>query len=322
MSDYPLVTIGTLCYNSGRYVVESLECVKKQNYPNIELIIIDDCSTDKVSADLIQNYIDEHKIKCTYIRRTQNKGILYNLKEINEKASDKSKYLAFLSDDLWDDNFLHTSVALLEKSSENEIMLYSDVRIMQYETKEIVHESNSKNMHPDSENNKKLFQYREDDLYHLKHNDLLEFLFETNPIYAIGIMFKTRLFIKAGGFCDKYFYEDYPTWFKLTILGYDFLYYNKTLTTYVRHGANISNIRNKEVTDVMSLLKIENIARCKRLYTLKKVAPQLIYNYQTEGWFSYEKLKFTLLLIFRNPRIIIALISNITDKLFKIKRTY
>lgn len=322
MKDYPLVTVGVLCYNTGKFVVESLDCIKKQYYPNLEIIIIDDCSTDGFSADLVQKYIDEQQLNCNYIRRKENKGISNNLNEIIRLSNLNSKYLVLLGDDLWDDNFLHTSVALLEKSSENEILLYSDVRIMQYETKEIVHESNSKNMHPDSENNKKLFQYREDDLYHLKHNDLLEFLFETNPIYAIGIMFKTRLFIKAGGFCDKYFYEDYPTWFKLTILGYDFLYYNKTLTTYVRHGANISNVRNKEVTDVMSLLKIENIARCRRLYTLKKVVPQLIYNYQTEGWFSYEKLKFTLLLIFRNPRIIIALISNITDKLFKIKRTY
>lgn len=41
-----LVTIILLSYNAERYIIEALQSIKMQNYPKIELIIIDDCSQD------------------------------------------------------------------------------------------------------------------------------------------------------------------------------------------------------------------------------------------------------------------------------------
>ncbi|MBK9793339.1 MAG: glycosyltransferase family 2 protein [Sphingobacteriales bacterium] len=120
-----------------KFVVESLDCIKKQHYPNLEIIIIDDCSTDGFSADLVQKYIDEQQLNCNYIRRKENKGISNNLNEIIRLSNLNSKYLVLLGDDLWDDNFLHTSVEILEKSNENEILVYSNLRQMDYESKEI-----------------------------------------------------------------------------------------------------------------------------------------------------------------------------------------
>lgn len=322
MKDFPLITIGVLCYNTGEFVVESLDCIKRQNYPNVEIIIIDDCSTDGISVDLVQKYIENNHLQCSFIRQKENKGISYNLNEIIEKTNSISKYLVLLGDDLWDDDFLRKSAEILEQSDENEILLYSDVRMMDYDTKEIIDETNSMTIHPNSENSQRLFSEHKGDLYKLKNKDLMEFLFETNPIYPIGMMLKTQPFKKAGGYCNKYFFEDYPTWFKLAKQGFDFLYYHKTLTTYVRHGKNISNIRNNEIRQVNRALTIENIAYCNRLYTLKKIVPQLIYNHGGEGWFSLAKIKFALHLMLQNKKIFPAIVSNIIDKVFKIERTY
>ena len=42
----PLVTVTATCFNHERFVVECLESIRAQTYPNIQLIIADDCSTD------------------------------------------------------------------------------------------------------------------------------------------------------------------------------------------------------------------------------------------------------------------------------------
>ena len=52
----PLVSIICVSYNHERFVVEALESVKRQSYPNIELIIVDDGSQDK-SVDAIEGWL-------------------------------------------------------------------------------------------------------------------------------------------------------------------------------------------------------------------------------------------------------------------------
>ena len=48
----PKVTVVIPSYNHERYVIETIDSVLNQSYPNIELIVIDDGSTDN-SATLI-----------------------------------------------------------------------------------------------------------------------------------------------------------------------------------------------------------------------------------------------------------------------------
>jgi glycosyltransferase involved in cell wall biosynthesis len=56
MSQYPLVTVICLCYNHADYVIESLNSVINQDYKNIELIILDDCSKDD-SVIIIESWL-------------------------------------------------------------------------------------------------------------------------------------------------------------------------------------------------------------------------------------------------------------------------
>ena len=59
MQEKPLVTIICLSYNHEKFVVESLNSVMNQNYSSIELIIIDDCSTDN-SKSVIEKWLIDH----------------------------------------------------------------------------------------------------------------------------------------------------------------------------------------------------------------------------------------------------------------------
>lgn len=53
-----LVTIILLSYNAERYIIEALQSIKMQNYPKIELIIIDDCSQDN-TVNLEKEWLKE-----------------------------------------------------------------------------------------------------------------------------------------------------------------------------------------------------------------------------------------------------------------------
>jgi len=50
-----LVSVVVVTYNSSKYVEETLESIKNQTYPNIELIVTDDCSTDS-TVDIVMNW--------------------------------------------------------------------------------------------------------------------------------------------------------------------------------------------------------------------------------------------------------------------------
>ena len=56
--DTPLVTIAIPCYNHAVFVQDSIRSVINQTYKNIELIIIDDGSTDQ-SVNKIKEMLNE-----------------------------------------------------------------------------------------------------------------------------------------------------------------------------------------------------------------------------------------------------------------------
>ena len=51
----PLISVITPCYNAEVFLEETIECVFRQTYPHIELIIVDDGSTDRSSAILVES---------------------------------------------------------------------------------------------------------------------------------------------------------------------------------------------------------------------------------------------------------------------------
>ena len=52
---FPKVSVLIPCYNAEKYVGETLESVFRQTWPNIEVIVVDDGSTDS-SARVIRSF--------------------------------------------------------------------------------------------------------------------------------------------------------------------------------------------------------------------------------------------------------------------------
>src|SRR3990172_3635299 len=69
----PLVTILMPVYQGERYLHKSLESTLNQTYSNLQLIIMDDCSTDGTKK-IIESF---HDSRIEYHRRDVNKGYPY-----------------------------------------------------------------------------------------------------------------------------------------------------------------------------------------------------------------------------------------------------
>lgn len=128
---YDLVSVVVPSYNYEKYITECLESIEKQDYKNIELIIVDDCSKDN-SKVLIEKFINKCRnnnrfMDIKYAEHTENKGAHYTINEGIEQA--KGKYIAVINaDDLYESNRFSRIIPKMEKERAN--IAFSDVEII------------------------------------------------------------------------------------------------------------------------------------------------------------------------------------------------
>ena len=93
-----LVSVVMPSYNCEKFIAESIESVQAQTYTNWELLIVDDCSTDK-SMKIAQEYASKDE-RIKVFQNPKNSGAAISRNYALREA--KGKWIAFLdSDDLW-----------------------------------------------------------------------------------------------------------------------------------------------------------------------------------------------------------------------------
>lgn len=106
-----LVSIIMPSYNTALYIEETIQSVLNQTYPNWELIIVDDCSTD--NTDEVLEKIKDPRIH--YLKNEKNSGAAVSRNKALRKA--KGQWIAFLdSDDLWMPNKLEKQIRFMEEN--------------------------------------------------------------------------------------------------------------------------------------------------------------------------------------------------------------
>lgn len=111
----PLVTLGMPTHNEAMYLIETMDNLLKQTYPNIEFIIADNGSTDD-TRKICKEYAAKHP-HIMLIEHPKNLGQHVNFNYLPHCAS--GKYFCWVSGhDLLDPDFVEKSVAELETHPE------------------------------------------------------------------------------------------------------------------------------------------------------------------------------------------------------------
>jgi len=104
----PLVSVVMPVYNGEQYLAESLDSVLAQTYPNFEVLVMDDASTDGTWA-----LIEAYGSRVRGYRQPSNRGIYANTNDGIKMA--KGEYIAFYhSDDVYEPTIIEREVGVLE----------------------------------------------------------------------------------------------------------------------------------------------------------------------------------------------------------------
>lgn len=77
ISNWPKVSVMIVTYNQENLIAETLESVLSQDYPNLEIIVSDDCSTDR-NPEIIHAYHHRYPSIVVPVINTKNLGITGN----------------------------------------------------------------------------------------------------------------------------------------------------------------------------------------------------------------------------------------------------
>ncbi len=117
----PLVSIGLPVYNGGKVIKRAVDSLLAQDYPNFELIISDDASSDE-TPEICREYAQRDK-RVVFYKADCNRGAVWNYNRVCELA--KGKYFMWIDqDDLRAPQFISKCVECLE-DNENAVLCHT-----------------------------------------------------------------------------------------------------------------------------------------------------------------------------------------------------
>ncbi len=194
--EQPLVSIVALSYNHAPYIREALESVFNQSYSNIELIIVDDASTDDSTSVIAQ--LIQHK-EILFIKNQTNIG---NCRSFNQAfKQSKGKYIIdFALDDIMYPERIQKQVEILEAADENVGVVFTNVDIV------------------DASGNKLQQHYP---AYHhraadsdIPEGNVFAAVLSRYYINPVSMLFRRTVIEKLNGYDEALAYEDFDFWIR------------------------------------------------------------------------------------------------------------
>ena len=238
----PLVTAIVLCYNQGRFVVEALESLRAQTYPNLHLVVIDDCSKDD-SVEVIRNWLDRFWPSAVFLAHTANMGVCRTCNDGLAQA--KGKYLRLIAaDDRWVPGSLLRQVEVMEADPDDVGVLYSDAYRID-ETGELL---------------PRMFIESFRSFTVLPEGRIFDTLLEGNFIPAPTALVRRQCFETVGAFDEDLVFEDWDMWLRIS-RQFKFRYSPEPAAFYRTVQTSMSNTLSSEMNDSTRRMFIKCLRR-------------------------------------------------------------
>ena len=207
------------------YIEEAIQSVINQTYKNIELIVINDGSTDGTGS-IITNFIEKNNnFNIEYLSKP-NEGICRTLNKGLELA--KGKYVALLaSDDMCMPDRIEKQLQLMEENA-NIGLVFSDHFFMRFNQ---ITQLKATDYKP---NIRKCF------INNIQNVNMYEKLLTENIIPALTVFVRKECFDKVGGFDNNLWAEDYDMWLRIS-KEYPIAFIDEPLAYYRIHDSNLSH---------------------------------------------------------------------------------
>jgi glycosyltransferase involved in cell wall biosynthesis len=142
----PLVTVWVMSFNQAEFLSAGLESVLNQTYANIEVILVDDGSSD-ASREILRRYLDHPLVKFAFLNE-ENKGYCTMLNQALSMSH--GKYIIdFSPDDVLLPERIALQVAFFEQASEDTGAIFSEADYIDDKGNDLgVHFSQGKYGHP------------------------------------------------------------------------------------------------------------------------------------------------------------------------------
>lgn len=224
----PRISVNICCYNSGKFIKETLESVLRQSFEDFEIVIIDDGSQDN-TKNIIESFGDS-RIRYFY---QENQGLSFSR---NKAVSlSRGEYIALLDhDDIWESEKLYLQAGILDNNTEVGVV-FSDGYVIKNE-------------------NKRLFRFFKNSKPY--RGRVENHLFKANWIVCSTLVVRKNL-LESEKFSSAYkIIEEYDLLLRLSLIT-KFDYVNRPLVRYRIHSFNSS--RNAEVLLKEEINCLENI---------------------------------------------------------------
>lgn len=277
MSDQPLVSVVIPCYNHEKFVQDCIQSVIDQTYKNIELIIIDDGSSDG-SVEKIEEMLDQciQRFYRFEFRSRPNLGLSPTLNEALKWC--QGVYLSpIASDDQMLSDKIRLQVVFFIKEPDY-IAVFGGINQID-ENNRIVRTLQKRNRSYCFEDIAKLDYFLQAPTQFFRLNDI----------------------ISIGGYNQKYRIEDWYSYLLLTENGSKIYLMNEVLCNYRRHENNNS----KNMTLMMEKLEIiNNIGLDDK--SLKKYLPYIYLSIASDLaiFYKIKAIKKLQEAIFKNWKVI------------------
>ncbi|HEX8737337.1 MAG TPA: glycosyltransferase [Pyrinomonadaceae bacterium] len=226
MTGKPLVSICVLSYNHARYLPETLDSALAQTYPHVEIVVVDDGSTDD-SLAIARDYEARYspRVKVYTHPNHENRGISQTI-NLATNSSTGAYWSVLGSDDILHKDKIEKQAAFLEAHPELGFV-YCYVDYMDFEGKKLPG-SFGKDITADE--------------------DPLKSMILENFIPAMAILARREAVSRVGDHDPDLIYSDWDFWVRLISL-YKGGFINESLSKYRVHSDN-SSIGTPRATQV------------------------------------------------------------------------